>query len=163
MTGFLATSGVLTRAFNSGSDTSGLDTIIQSFKDIRVGLAKGKADLILLNPATWDNLRRTKTTTGAFVLSMMDPTSIGDLSTIFGVPVLESHWIPGGTAIVMDSNLAARYYVRQALTVETNPWGDAEWTTNTISFRAEMRSTLAVLYPQATCLVTGLATDSGGS
>lgn len=161
MTGLIATTGVLTRTFNGVSDTSGLDTIIQAFKDIRVGTAKGKADLVLLNPATWDFLRRTKTTTGAFVLSMMDPTSIGDLSTIFGVPVLESHWIPGGTAIVLDTNLAARYYVRQALTVETNPWGDAEWTTNTVSFRAEMRSTLAVLYPQAICLVTGLSTDTG--
>jgi HK97 family phage major capsid protein len=161
MTGLLSIPGVLTRTFNAGTDVFGLDTVIQSFKDIRVGTAKGKADLVLLNPATWDNLRRSKTTTNQYVLQITDPSGLGDLDNIFGVPVLESHWIPGGTAIVMDSNLAARYYVRQALTVETNPWGDAEWETNTISFRAEMRSTLAALYPQAVCIVTGLATDTG--
>jgi HK97 family phage major capsid protein len=161
MTGLLSIPGVLTRTFNASTDVFGLDTIIQAYKDIRVGTAKGKADLVLLNPATWDNLRRSKTTTNQYVLSIANPGDIGSLDNIFGVPVLESHWIPGGTAVVLDSNLACRYYVRQALTVETNPWGDTEWQTNTIGFRAEMRSTLAALYPQAICLVTGMPTDPG--
>lgn len=93
----------------------------------------------------------------------MDPTGIGDLSTIFGVPVLETRWVPEGTAITLDSNLAARFYVRQSLTVETNPWGDVEWSQNLVSFRCEERANLAVLYPQAICIVVGLSSDSGAS
>jgi HK97 family phage major capsid protein len=163
MTGFIAAPNTLSRSFNSSTDSSGIDTILQSFKDIRVGVARGKADLVILHPATWDNLRRTKTNTGAFVLAMMDPAVIGDLDNIWGRHVLETTWCPEGTAVVMDSNLAARWYVRQSMDVQSNPWGDTEWQTNTISFRAEERATLAIRYPQAISIVVGLPSDSGVS
>ena len=57
---------------------------------------------------------------------------------------------------------AARYFVRQGLTLDTNIYGDTEWTTNTISFRAEMRSTLAILRANAINLVYGLGPSEGG-
>jgi HK97 family phage major capsid protein len=157
MTGFVNTPNVLTRSFNSATDTSGLDTLIESCTDIRVAPnVFGEADLILLHPTTWDHLKRTKTTTGAFVLAMDNPTSIGSLDNVFGVKVITNTFVPLGTGITLASGLAARYFVRQALTVDMNPWGDTEWTTNTISFRAEQRSTLAVLRPGAVNVVTGL-------
>jgi HK97 family phage major capsid protein len=163
MTGFIAASNVLSRSYNSSTDSSGIDTIMQAFTDIRVGVARGKADLVILHPKTWDNLRRTKTTTGAFVLAMMDPTAIGELDNIWGRHVLETTWCPEGTAVVLDSNLAARWYVRQSMDVQSNPWGDTEWQTNTVSFRAEERATLAIRYPQAISIVVGLSSDSGVS
>jgi hypothetical protein len=61
----------------------------------------------------------------------------------------------------MDTNLAVRYFVRQALTLDSNPWGDAEWTTNTVSFRAEMRSVIGVLRAAAINIVTGLGPAVG--
>ncbi|OBF58746.1 hypothetical protein A5787_22595 [Mycobacterium sp. 852002-50816_SCH5313054-b] len=67
MNGLVTTSGALSRSYNGSTDTSGIDTIVQSFTDIRVGSAKGKADMVLIHPRTWDFLRRTKTTTGAYV------------------------------------------------------------------------------------------------
>lgn len=160
MTGFIATSGVLTRAY-SNQDTTGLDTLIRATNDIRVGPAFGQADLIALHPTTWDWLKRSKTTTDAFVLSVMNPTEIGALDNLFGVKVITNTMIPEGTGLVLDTQLAARYYVRQALSIDMNPWGDTEWTTNQISFRAEMRSTLAVLRPTAVSIVTGLYPYSG--
>lgn len=163
MQGLIAAPNVLSRSYNSGTDSSGIDTIVQAFTDIRVGAARAKADLVITHPKTWDSLRRTKTTTGAYVLSMMDPTSIGDLTTIFGTPVLETTWCPEGTAVVMDSNLAARWYVRTALEVAVNPWGDTEWQQNLVSFRAEERANLAILYPQAISIVVGLSSDTGAS
>jgi HK97 family phage major capsid protein len=159
MTGFVNTSGVLTRAYNGSTDVSGLDTLIQACNDIRVGSSFGKADLIALHPSTWDYLKRTKTTTDAFVLAMTDPTSIGSLDNLFSVPVITNTFIPEGTGVVLDTSLAAKYFVRQALTIDMNPWGDTEWTTNQISFRAEMRSVLAVLRPTAVNVVTGLMSD----
>jgi HK97 family phage major capsid protein len=161
MTGFVATSGVLTRSYNSSTDVSGLDTLIQACNDIRVGPAFGKADLIALHPTTWDFLKRTKTTTDAFALAVMDPTSIGDLDNLFGVKVITNTFVPEGTGVVLDTGLAARYFVRQALTIDANLWGDTQWTTNQISFRAEMRSTLAVLRPTAVNIVTGLGPGGG--
>jgi hypothetical protein len=160
MTGFIATSGVLSRAYNS-QDTTGLDTLIRACNDIRVGPAFGEASLIGLHPTTWDWLKRSKTSTSAFVLNVMNPGEIGSLDNLFGTKVITNTAIPQGTGIVLDTELAARYFVRSALTIDMNPWGDTEWTTNQISFRAEMRSTLAVLRPKAVCIVTGLYPFSG--
>jgi hypothetical protein len=161
MTGFVATSGVLSRAYNAQHDISGLDTLIQATNDIRVGPAFGEADLIALHPTTWNWLKRTKTTTEAFVLAPMEPGTIGALDNLFGTKVIVNTEIPEGTSIVLDTQLAARYFVRQGLSIDMNPYGDTQWTTNQISFRAEMRSTLAVLRPTAVCIVTGLYPYSG--
>jgi hypothetical protein len=161
MTGFVATSGVLTRAYSSQHDVSGLDTLIQATNDIRVGPAFGEADLIALHPTTWSWLKRTKTSTQAFVLAPMEPGTIGALDNLFGTKVIVNTEVPEGTGIVLDTQLAARYFVRQGLTIDMNPYGDTQWTTNQISFRAEMRSTLAVLRPTAVCIVTGLYPYSG--
>jgi HK97 family phage major capsid protein len=163
MTGFVATAGVLTRSYNSVTDASGLDTLIQATTDIRVGAAFGEADLIAIHPKTWDFLRRTKSTQGSFVLNINNPNEIGALDNLFGVTVIQNTFIPEGTAVVLDSNQAARYFVRQGLTVDMNMWGDTEWTTNMVSFRAEMRSTLAVIRPAAVCVVVGLSSDTGAS
>jgi HK97 family phage major capsid protein len=161
MTGFVATPGVLTRSYDSGTDVSGLDTLLQAVNDIRVGPAFGSADLIALHPTTWDFLKRTKTSTDAFTLAVMAPTSIGRLDNLFGTKVITNTFIPEGTGIVLDSTLAATYFVRQGLTIDANMWGDLQWTTNQISFRAEMRSTLAVLRPTAVSVVTGLGPGTG--
>lgn len=162
MTGFVQTENVLTRSYNGSTDTTGLDTLIRACNDIRIEpTVYGHADLIATHPTTWDTLKRSKTTTDAFVLAPMDPTSIGSLDNLFGTRVIVNTMIPEGTAVVLDTQLAARYYVRQALTLDMNPWGDTQWTTNSISFRAEMRSVLAVLRPKAVVIVTGL--DGMGS
>jgi Phage capsid family len=156
MTGLLNTSGVLTRAYNSSTDISGIDTLMEACNDVRTGPAYGKVDSIWLNPGTWDFLRRTKTTQNAFVLSIMDPSAIGSMDSLFGIPIVTNSYIPLGTGICLDASLAAKYFVRQSLTIDTNPWGDTQWTTNSISFRAEMRSVLAVVRPTAVSIVTGL-------
>ena len=62
---------------------------------------------------------------------------------------------------MLDTTQAAKYFVRQAMTIDQNMWGDLEWTTNQISWRCEMRSTLAVTRPAAVCIVTGLSSDTG--
>jgi hypothetical protein len=43
------------------------------------------------------------------------------------------------------------------MTIETNYWGDTEWTTNAVSFRCEERIAIGVQRPTAICVVTGLA------
>lgn len=161
MVGFTQTDDVLTRSFDPVVHTSGLDALIQACTDIRVGPAYGKATVIALNPQTWDVLKRTKTQSDAFVLSMVSPNELGALDNLFGVPVVENTMIPTNIAVVADMPSAARYFVRQALTIDVNYWGDTQWTTNSVSFRAEMRSTLAVLRPKAICIVDYLPYGDG--
>ena len=66
------------------SDVSGIDTLLQAVNDIRVGPVYGHADLIITHPSNWDFLKRTKTGNDAFVLSVMDPTSLGRLDNRSG-------------------------------------------------------------------------------
>lgn len=49
------------------------------------------------------------------------------------------------------------YWTRSGIRIELNQWGDTEWTTNTVSFRCEMRTALGVLRPTAINVLTGLA------
>jgi hypothetical protein len=90
-----------------------------------------------------------------------NPTSIGRLDNLFGVKVITNTFVSQGAGVVSDTSLAARYFVRQSLVLDQNPWSDLQWTTNQISFRAEMRSVLAVLRPTAVCIVSGLGSLGG--
>ena len=159
MLGFIGTSGVLTRSYDMMHDISQIDTLVQAFDDLRVGSAKCDPNLLIMHPKTWGYIKRIKTTTDAFVLSVMDPNSIGSLDNVFGVKTITHTSIPEGTAIAMNTDLACKYFVRSGLTIDTNYWGDTEWQTNAISFRCEMRSVLAVTRPAAVCIVVGLSDD----
>ena len=161
MTGFFSTGSTLTRSFEGGYDYSGLDTLVKAVNDIRVGPAFGQASVIALHPSTWTYLKLTKTSTDAYQLGIMDPNVLGGLKNLWGIPIVESTMIPEGKAIVADMDKAARYFIRQGLTLDPNPWGDTEWQYNLISFRCEMRCTLAILRPTAICLVSGLGPSSG--
>lgn len=161
MTGILNTSNTLTRTFNSATDDTPLDTILQGFDDIRQQPnVLGDPDLVLLHPYTWGAIRREKSTTGAFLLNIMSPNEIGSLEDLWGVPVKTSVHVPQGQGIILDSGLACRYLVRTSLEIAANPWGDTEWTQNLVSFRAELRSVIAVIRPGAINLLTGLSQSS---
>jgi hypothetical protein len=60
-----------------------------------------------------------------------------------------------GTAIVFDTTIARRAWTRMALEKMTNPYGDSEFATNAITFRAEERITIGVIRPTAINVVTG--------
>jgi Phage capsid family len=154
MTGVLNVSGTLARAVADGE--APIDTMVESFNDLRVGSAFAKADLVLTHPTTWTYLKTQKSTTGLYVLAQNNPNSIGDLADIFGVKVITSTRVPVGTAVVFDTSQAVLAWTRQGMTVETNYWGDTEWTTNTVSFRCEERVTIGVQRPTAINIVTGL-------
>jgi HK97 family phage major capsid protein len=161
MTGLLNTSSTLTRVYNSTTDATPLDTILQGMDDIRQAPnVLGDPDLCLMHPYTFGAVRREKSSTGAFLLNILNPNEIGSLDNFWGVPVKTSVHVPQGQAIIMDSALACRYLVRQSLEIAANPWGDTEWTQNLVSFRAELRSVIAVIRPGAINLLTGLSQSS---
>jgi HK97 family phage major capsid protein len=159
MTGILATSNVLTRAYPTSPATNetGLDTLELAVNDIRVGPAFAKVDLFVMSPGTYSALRRLKDILGRFLLE--DDIKQAGAATIWGVPVVQTTKIANGTVIVADSS-ALMGWTRMGLTVETNGYGDTEWTTNAVSFRCEERIALGVLRPKAVNIVTGIPADT---
>ncbi|HEY1443218.1 MAG TPA: hypothetical protein VGF65_20945 [Mycobacterium sp.] len=49
-----------------------------------------------------------------------------------------------------------KVWIREAMEVVANPYGDWEFQNNAITYRAEERFGIGVQYPKAICLVDGL-------
>lgn len=182
--GLLNTAGTLTR--DAGTDAP-FDVMSQAFNDIRVGPAYAWPDLVLMHPTTWNAMRRIKDDQGRYILDLLSaplsltadgspriaapadgPNSFSIVpqgspamaGNLWGVPVALSTHCAEGTAIVMSIRAGGGiFWNRLGMRIEFNPWGDTEWTTNTYSWRAEMRVCLSVPRPSALNLVTGLPTS----
>jgi hypothetical protein len=158
MLGILNTPGLLTRTVGTGT---AIDAIVSAFSDLRVGPSFAVADLVCLNPTDWRYLKLQKSTTGLYVLAQNEPNLLGDLDNIFGVHVLVNTKIPQGTAIVLDTAIAAQAWTRLGMEIMANQYGTYEFSQNAWTFRAEERVTVGVIRPTAICTVTGI--DPGGS
>ena len=153
LTGLLHTTGTLSRAV--ATSEAPLDTINLAFNDLRIGAAFATANLVAMHPTTWTYLRSQKDTMGRYLLAP-DPAT-GQVNTIWGAKVITNTKIAAGTAIVMDRSQAVLAWTRMGLTIEINGYGDTQWSTNAVSFRAEERIAIGVQKPAAICIVTGLA------
>jgi HK97 family phage major capsid protein len=149
--GLLMTSGILTRA--KAADT-GLDCIEQALTDLRTGPSFTAADAIILNPATFSAVRRSKNTVGDYILNP-DP-SAAEASSIFGVPVLVTTQMPAGTGIVANLRDAATAFIRRGLSVDSTQNNGDDFIRNRTTLRAEERLTLGVQRPSAIVKVSGL-------
>jgi HK97 family phage major capsid protein len=149
--GLLTTSGILTRA--QGTDT-GLDCLEQALTDLRTGPSFTAADTIILNPATFSKLRRSKNTVGDYILNP-DP-SAAEASSIFGVPVLVTTQMPAGEGIVANLRDAATAFIRRGLTVESTQNNGDDFIRNRTTLRCEERLALGVQRPTAVVRVSGL-------
>ncbi|BBY08172.1 phage major capsid protein [Mycobacterium noviomagense] len=179
--GLLMQSGTLSRAV--GSDTP-LDAMNKAYIDVRTGSAYAEPDLVIMHPATWGALRREKSSFGTYILDQEtgplgltadgSPASAGPAAepnpfsiikqgtpavygSLWGVKVAATTQCPAGTAIVMSVKAGGGiFWTRLGILLQFNPWGDAEWTTNTFSWRVEERVALSVPRPSALNIVTGL-------
>jgi HK97 family phage major capsid protein len=152
MEGILATSGLLTRAL--GTDTV-INALVKACNDLRVGSSYATADLIAMHPSTWTKVKTQTDTQGRYLLNI-NASDVGAIDNVFGVPVLTNTKIPIGTGIVFDTTIAIKAWTRMALEMMTNPYGDTEFATNAITFRAEERIAIGVIRPTAINVVTGL-------
>lgn len=150
LTGILTTSGILTHTV--ASETA-LDAIEVSIAAMRTGAALASANLLVLHPATWSSIRRSKDSQGRYLVDD-DPTQ-GASSTIWGVDVLPTTTIAAGTGLLLDTTLMGSVLVREAVTLQTG-YDTADLTHNLTRFVAEERIGLAVERPAAVCAITGL-------
>ena len=154
--GLFNQTGTLTRTFTSGGSDTQIDVLVEAANDVRVGSSYADADLIILNPTDWLTIRRLKTTFNSYILDPNDPNTLGGVDNIFGIRVVTSTQCPAGKAVVMDSKIAATVWIRDAMEVMANPYGDWEFQNNAVTFRGEERLGIGVQYPAAICLVSGL-------
>lgn len=165
MLGLINTTGKLTRVCPSitGVGYTQIDCLVQAINDLRVGSAYAVADLVVLNPTDWSEIKRIKNSLGSFVLNSAEPNEIGGYENLFGVPVAQTTKCPSGTAVVLDTKIAVLGFVRQGIEIMFSPYGDWAFQNNAVQFRGEMRETIGVAYPAAINVVTNLNQGSDWS
>jgi HK97 family phage major capsid protein len=154
LTGFLNTSGILTHNFATDpAGTTSLDAVELSIAQLRVGTALAEPDLLVLHPSTWAAMRRTKSTTGEYIVQP-DPTR-GAVNTLWGLPVLVTTQLAAGAGLLLDTTKFGKVLVREGITVKTGTDND-DFSRNITRFVIEERLTLTVERPSAVLAIAGL-------
>lgn len=156
--GLFHQTGILTRDHTADvtadPNATGLDTLEMAIADLRTGPAFVDPDAIVLHPATWSKLRRTKTTYGQYILNA-DPSS-AEANSLWGIPVLATTTCAVGSALVANLEQGAQAFVRQGFTLEVSNSSGTSFITNTTVFRAEERLTIGSSRPKALLAVSNL-------
>lgn len=164
MLGLLHQPDVQTRVCPTITDVtqySQIDCLAQAVTDIRVAPGSyTEADLIVMHPFQWDEIRRIKNSLGSFVLAADRAMQVGEVDNVMGIPVALTTKCPFGTA-VMDTKIAVLAFLRTGLEIMFNPYGTWAFTHNAVQWRAEIRETIGVAYPKAIDIVTNLHQSDG--
>lgn len=153
MTGFYATSGILTH--DASADTGGTvwDTFERCIAQLRTGSALAEPDLLVLNPLDWSAARRVKDNYGRYIVSA-DPSS-DEVDTAWGIDVVPSVQNPVGQGLFIDTTKFGQVAIRSALGMFMGFIND-DFARNQISWAAEERLVLTVTRPAAVLAVTKL-------
>ena len=168
--GILAQPNIITRNAAAGPWPAGpannIDAILAGANDIRVGTSFAKADLVLMHPTTWLDIRTLRGTTGMYVLRQNEPSDVlGEtLDTFFDTRVVQNTKIAPGIAIVLDLNISLIAFTRMGLEIAVNWQGDSVFPTFAYQWRVVERIALGTPRPSAIAVVSGLsAYTTGGS
>lgn len=107
-------------------------------------------NVVMINPADWGTIERTKESGGGYTLgdgAAITYVANGMIPLVWGLMVVPSNDVAAGKFYVLDTN-AVQMFNRQGVTVELGFAGD-DFTNNLITLRAEMRGALAVFQPTA--------------
>jgi HK97 family phage major capsid protein len=161
--GLLSVADTLKRT--ASSSPTPIDALLAGINDIRVGTSYARADLVILHPTTWLDVRSTRGTTGMYVLRQNEPSDVlGEtLDSFFGVRVVQNTKVPLGTAIILDTAVSTIAFTRMGLEIAVNWMGDSVFSTFGYQWRVAERIALGVIRPSAICIVTGLPYVAGGN
>jgi HK97 family phage major capsid protein len=101
------------------------------------------ATAIILNPADWGAIERTKTTDEAYVFGA--PQRLAP--TLWGLPVVATNTMTQGKFMVGAFDMAAQVWNRQGTVVEMSESDDTNFQKNLVTVRAEARLALAIYRP----------------
>jgi hypothetical protein len=150
MLGLLNTSGTTAVAFNTDIPTT------LRHAQTQLQLLGERPNAIALHPADAETVDLTRWgTSGGLLTSGFDhpnTAGYGSSDNYFGpsdqIKRVISPSVPQGTGIVADWG-QLKVFVRQDFVMMLNPWGDAEYSTNTYLLRGEGRYGIGLLRPQA--------------
>lgn len=151
MTGLLNSSGIIVRP--KGVD-SALDALELAGQDLRIGPSFCAANLYIMHPVDFGAIRRAKDNQLRYLVSV-DPTT-AETSALWGLPVIQTTQIPQGTALALNTGLAAQVWTRRGVTIDSSNSATDDFQRNITRFRIESRLGLAVIRPSAVVKVVGL-------
>jgi HK97 family phage major capsid protein len=155
LTGFFQTSGILSHnCANDASSWTAIDSIEAAITQMRVGTALSEPDLFITHPTTWASIRRTKTTTNAYVVG--DPLR-EPVSTIWNVPVLITTACTNGQGLLLDTTKFGKALIREGIVMHQG-YSGTDFVQNIARYVFEERLTLAVERPQSVLAITNLPT-----
>jgi len=120
------------------------------------GLATYPPNAFVLHPTDMAEIELTKDEQGGYIVG--DPKMGTAVTTVWGLPVVESDSITAGTFLTGAFNTAARLIDRQQATVEIAYQNDTDFVSNLATILCEERIGLAVM--KATAFITGSFTTS---
>lgn len=128
-------------AFTPASGDNAIDSINRAI--YLVAAADYNATAIILNPADWGAIERTKTDDNAYVFGA--PMKLAP--TLWGLPVIATNTMTQGKFMVGAMDVAAQVWNRQGTTVEMSEADDTNFQKNLVTVRAEARLALAIYRP----------------
>lgn len=128
-------------AFTPSSGDNAIDSINRAI--YAVAAADYNATAIILNPADWGAIERTKTNDDAYVFGA--PQKLAP--TLWGLPVIATNTMTAGKFMVGAFDMAAQVWNRQGTTVEMSEADDTNFQKNLVTVRAEARLALAIYRP----------------
>jgi HK97 family phage major capsid protein len=128
-------------AFTPSSGDNAIDSINRAI--YLVAGADYNATAIILNPADWGAIERTKTTDDAYVFGA--PQRLAP--TLWGLPVVATNTMTAGKFMVGAMDVAYQVWNRQGTTVEMSEADDTNFQKNLVTVRAEARLGLAIYRP----------------
>ena len=128
-------------AFTPASGDNAIDSINRAI--YAVAAADYNATAIILNPADWGAIERTKTQDDAYVFGA--PQKLAP--TLWGLPVVATNTMTAGKFVVGAFDMAAQVWNRQGTVVEMSEADDTNFQKNLVTVRAEARLALAIYRP----------------
>jgi HK97 family phage major capsid protein len=128
-------------AFTPVSGDNAIDSINKAIYAVQ--LADFAPTAIVLNPADWGAIERTKSTTGEY--EFMPNQALG--AVLWGLPVVVTNTMTQGKFMVGAMDIAYQVWNRQGVTVEMSEADDTNFQKNLVTVRAEARMALAIYRP----------------
>ena len=110
----LNVTGTLSRTLTGTGPSAPIDTLEQGITDLRNGPSFCEPDAIIIHPATWSSIRRTKNTLGNYILGDPGQVTVND---VWGVPVLQTSQMIPGVVVMGNLQLATQAFIREGATL----------------------------------------------
>lgn len=133
-----------------------LDYLFYCRQAVRV-TGRGRPQAYVLHPNDWSPIRlsRENAATGTLGGYLMGPPSQAGVTTLWGIPVVESEALTENTGLVGDFTMGCALYDREQAAIRVGTIND-QFTRNMQTILAELRAAFVVYRPAMFTKITGI-------